>query len=66
MKDKKYTWAVALQNKQTDWPERTVKTQISMDIRQVWSESLRRALASLGHNATSCGQRRPRPDWANA
>ena len=44
MKDKKYIWAVALQNKQNDWPERTAKTQISMDIRPVWLESSRRAL----------------------
>ena len=44
MKDKKYTWAAAQQNKQNDCPERTAKTQISMTIRPVWSESSRRGL----------------------
>ena len=45
---------------------RPAKTQISLGIRPVWSVFTARSMGSYGPNVSSCGQRRPWSDWADA
>ena len=55
-----------LMAKPTKWPVRPAKTQISLGICPVWSESLLCAqLVAMDPNSSG-GQQRLRSDWANA
>ena len=52
--------------KPTKWHVLPAKTQISLDIRPVWSEFVVRFIGSEEPNASSGGQRRLWSDWADA
>ena len=52
--------------KLTKWHVRPAKTQISLGIRQVWSESSLSAWRKLGSLATHWEQREDWSDWADA
>ena len=55
-----------LMTKPTKWHVRPAKTQISLGIRQVWSESLLSAWRKLGSLATHWAHSEDWSDWADA
>ena len=51
--------------KPTKWPVHPVKTQISLGIHPVWTESLRLAWRNTGPSATHWGHNEDWSDWAD-